>query len=164
MYNLPRERSRFFLSLRVTTESNYAPHFFPSCISFYNKENVKAFNSECLRDESLKMHGLAREHSIHVASYADKFSRVKICLDTFYYLGDRKVPDHSNDGQDRFTSRSESGEPDVRRRCRLRLHRLGRRRKGIRRRKWRERELVPPDGANHSRIDNGTSVPQRLRS
>lgn len=160
MYNLSRKRSRFSPSLRVA-ESNYASHFFPRVSFSDNKENVKEFNSDVYATSLSKCIDFAREHSIRVASYVDKFSRVKIYLDTFYYLGDRKVPDRSNDGQDRFTSRSESGEPDVHRRCRRRLRH---RRKGIRRRKWREREPVPPDGANHSRIDNGTSVPQRLRS
>lgn len=81
-------------------------------------------NPERLRDKSDKLHRLhASIYSIRVASCADQFSRVKICFDTFYYLRDRKVPDHLDGGQDRFTSRLESGEPDHHcRRC-LRLHR-----------------------------------------
>jgi len=60
--------------------------------------------------------------------------------------------------QDRFTPRSESGEPDRRHRRSPKGNRRRARERGG------EREVVLPDGANHGPIGNGTSVPQRFAS
>lgn len=99
MHNLHIKRLHrlLFLLITMTKNSLYVRRIFDSFSS--NKE--QSGNWIQTRDGSRKLYQLHVNKYILYPPYGNQFSQANIYPDTFYYLGDRKVPDHSNDARTR---------------------------------------------------------------
>lgn len=150
----PTTNSFLSLLLIITTKNNCIAYF-PSSRAFPRIKNSRGIEFEHATSLANSTN-CTRAYSIYIYC-GNQFSRAKICPDILYYLGDRKVSDHSNDARTRpvyVAIEIRRVEP----RPRSRRSRKGNRReKREGEKRSRKRELVLPDGANHSRIDNGTS-------